>query len=54
MKNIIKAFRLTVVMCVLLGVGYMFVLWIFWRNCEGNAINFCYICGIRAKNERFL
>ena len=31
MKNFIKAFRLTVVMCVLLGVGYVFVLWVFGK-----------------------
>ena len=29
MKNFIKAFRLTIVMCVFLGIGYVLVLWLF-------------------------
>lgn len=29
MRNFIKAFRLTIVMCVFLSLGYMLVLWIF-------------------------
>ncbi|MGM9706228.1 MAG: K(+)-transporting ATPase subunit C [Prevotella sp.] len=29
MKNFITAFRLTLVMCVFLGIGYVFVLWTF-------------------------
>ncbi|MGN1245259.1 MAG: potassium-transporting ATPase subunit C, partial [Muribaculaceae bacterium] len=29
MKNFIKAFRLTLIMCVFLGIGYVLVLWIF-------------------------
>ena len=29
MKNFIKAFRLTTVMCVFLGIGYVLVLWLF-------------------------
>ena len=31
MKNFIKAFRLTVVMCVFLGVSYVLVLWLFGK-----------------------
>ena len=29
MRNFIKAFRLTIVMCVFLSLGYILVLWIF-------------------------
>ena len=29
MKNFIKAFRLTIVMCVFLGISYVLVLWLF-------------------------
>ena len=29
MKNFIKSFRLTLIMCVFLGIGYVLVLWIF-------------------------
>ncbi|MCI5664498.1 MAG: K(+)-transporting ATPase subunit C [Mediterranea sp.] len=31
MKNFIKAFRLTIVMCVLLGISYVLVLWLFGK-----------------------
>ena len=31
MKNFIKAFRLTIVMCVFLGIGYVLVLWAFGK-----------------------
>ena len=40
MKNFIKAFRLTIVMCVFLGMGYVLVLWLFGKVAEpgnGNA-----------------
>ena len=31
MKNFIKAFRLTIVMCVFLGISYVLVLWVFGK-----------------------
>ena len=29
MKNFVKVFRLTIVMCVFLSIGYILVLWLF-------------------------
>lgn len=40
MKNFIKAFRLTIVMCVFLGISYVLVLWVFGKVAgpgKGNA-----------------
>ena len=40
MKNFIKAFRLTIVMCVFLGISYVLVLWVFGKAAgpgQGNA-----------------
>ncbi|MDY4845316.1 MAG: potassium-transporting ATPase subunit C, partial [Parabacteroides sp.] len=40
MKNFVKAFRLTIVMCVFLSIGYILVLWLFAKAAgpgNGNA-----------------
>ena len=40
MKNFIKAFRLTIVMCLFLGISYVLVLWVFGKVAgpgKGNA-----------------
>lgn len=40
MRNFIKAFRLTIVMCVFLGISYVLVLWVFGKVAgpgKGNA-----------------
>lgn len=42
MKNFIKAFRLTIVMCVFLGISYVLVLWVFGKAAPQRATRFSY------------
>ena len=42
MKNFIKAFRLTIVMCVFLGISYVLVLWVFGKAAPQRATRFSF------------
>lgn len=42
MKNFIKAFRLTIVMCVCLGISYVLVLWVFGKAAPQRATRFSF------------
>ena len=43
MKNFIKAFRLTIVMCVFLGISYVLVLWVFGKAAHQRATRFSFL-----------